>query len=565
MGTNYEEIDYSDYGVLDELGYHITGPANISRIALKPLFDGQPFAPIPTAPDILDEVTFIRANSVSAETQDTASGLYEDSFHISVIGVTDVTEPTNLYHGLVNSRCADGLTTVDAEGDERVLVYSPPVPPRITYDFAFPDRPEITLLAVDLPHNDTDTSPLSTGGDLYLLLKEQAELLVGDVLKNLSQDTINAFNDKLFNPPMGLSLSLMGTQFSSQNINKLKNRVKNSLSRKLLIVNRRANNSRVPSFSQNLSVEDKRRHGIHQQAILDNAKLNVSLNMKDIAMSVLVYNKEVQNANLIYTEYFAIVEIEVEKLNLYSRQIKAYNGAQEGNDELLAAYRKQLSVVEQVFTTFEQEMSLSETVLNLTRKYVEVETLNIDTDIKKVEGSVAKADSVAYQVKSSTMAYGLDADGTLAKASADLMANRANVQNELLGLDVKSKNSLIDADNDLVAVLAESAGIKARAVSLLFDLESKKSLNRVSNSYDSSHNRARIQTAKDNFSLGVSENAASAKNRTIYDQARANSGARQGHQAALRGVQRYNYWVGKAAEVLREAKTTQKLIQNISS
>lgn len=525
------------------------------------------FAAVPGSLGLPSSVPFTRADSITVSIPQAEGYMASRSFSVSVLGYSDVDAPIGLYTGLVDSSCMDGLAIEDAEGLGLVLSYSPPAPPQIVYDIEIPGRPDLNLIELTIPGNTTDVGIIAVLPDLFSTLEAAATAIIEDVLGNLSTAALEDLNDKIFSQSTGIALTLRGISApSARNMDIVAARAKASLSRDLLILSRKGNNSTAGvSLLAGLETIKSETHALHQTARLDNAKLNVSIALQSNILAVLLYNAEVQNAHVQYLEYSKITDIEVKKLDLFQKELSVSGSAMDGNSDLAAAYRKQLSVVKQVFESFEQAMKLSEYAIKLATMEIDVETQNIKTSSMLAGGSADNAQNRAYQAQTAASATGLNTDAAISTKRANIAVERGVIARDLLSADKTVKNSLIDSENGTLDALAGSVATRIQSIQTMFDLENLRHYNDTYLHRLSSGERADARTIEQDGRADGLRDTATGKANAENAKVSITAARRNALNGKLDGFNRYLSSTEEAFILLHEAQTKQTLNHTISS
>ena len=537
-------------------------------ISLSGLSDGSGFSSMPGSLGLSDVVSFNRASSIDVTSPNTGNYLHDQTFDVTVIASEHITEPTDIYEGDVNTSCMDGLAITNTDSaNDIILSYSPPMPPDVTLSMNLPTKPDFSIDQVDLIENSTDTDVIAVLPDLYNVLETATINLLDNTLANLSDDAIQELNDLVYRGGAQTCLSLRGISLiNNDKAETILARQKDSLTRELLILKRKANNTTVASDAltglNNVRAET---HSIHQQARLDNAKLNVFIAMQNIVLSVMLFNSEVKRALVDYAEFAQMTKIEIERLNIYKKQLQNTELTLDGNIELSQAYNKQLEVVKQVFDAYESSMKLSEMVLKFTTAQIQVETENIKTDTMLIEGDAEQTQNRAYQSKTAALAHNIDIEADVAKKSADILVDKEVLEKSLLDIEKTIKNNLIDADNDYLQAVANAVSAKIRNVQNLFDLDNLKTYNNMYLSFLSSHQAKESQNDINQQHIYDVHTTLSAKTNAASKEKALNDAHRAGYDVKVKGYTSYLEDVESAAEIMAVAKTKQQLIQTITS
>lgn len=459
-------------------------------------------------------VNFTRASGISVDIPNAGKSIASKIFNTSILDYSDTSEPTNLYTGQINTRALDGLSIAAADdANDIILTYSPPTPPNINLDVSIPTKPDFSILNLTLPSNNTSVSLLANLPDLFQSMEDIILALVEDVLGNLSTTEINALNNKVYSSSTSHSLMLRRiVNTSMRKYDVLVNRSKNTLASELGIISGQAKNSTIAAEALlKLNNEGSRANSILQQATIDNHKLNASIHVQNQVLAIMLYNTEIQSAQINYKIYEKLIQAELKKLEVYNKQISGISSALDGNSALVTAYKQQLSIIKQVFESFEASMKLSEIGVKLTTAQINVETDNIGTLTRLIDGEVDKSQSKIYQVKTQNSALNINNDAEMAKNTVDISVQKSEIAKDLLELDLNLKNALISIDNDVLKTIADAVKMQLENIKDLSGLDAQKIYNNVYLSFLSSNKRAVLKSDENIQGISDSHNVTSDK------------------------------------------------------
>ncbi len=524
-------------------------------------------APSPPSFDVNSDVSFNRLGGVSADNPGGASAFRPQTFSAQVLNATDVLAP-DTYTGDTSSSCVDGLeVTIAADRNDIVLSYTPPAPPQLNLDIAFPDRPDFSVQNVLIPVSNLSADALATLPEMFTFLEGEASSLLTNVLEYLSEDPANSFNEKLYRGSAALHLTLRGISApAARDFTTKEARDRQAFARDLSILNRKANNAlTAQSLTESLETTARESHTEHQAAVLAVAKANMGLALQNMSLAVMLFNVEVNQALLDYQEFSKIAQIELEKLDIFNAQLKSLDTAISGNTELMDAYKKQVSIVKQVFDSFEDSMKLSEVVLNLATTQIQIETANVKTSTLLIEGETDKAQNSALSAQNRARAHGMTTEAEVAKGGVDVVAARTRLESSILTSNVNIKNNLIDSENVYLQSLADSVSSKLANVKSLFDLDIVGHSTDATLSFLSSHSRSLDQANQQEGRLATAKNTHSSAINSLGIPSGSLQARRAAWQRRVNSLNTYNSDVETAANTLRIAAQTQELIHTITS
>ncbi len=513
------------------------------------------------------DVSFNRISGVTSDNPGTSDTFRPQTFSVQVLNATDVLTPS-VYTGSTSSTCMTGLEILPAEdANTVVLSYTPPAPPQILLDVVLPNRPDFSMVKVSLPTSGLSIGPMSVLPEIFTYLESEVETLIHNVLEYLSEDEALDAVEDAYRGASSQQLSLRGiTPTAARDFVTRAARDKASFIRSLALLARRSNTTTVAhDLLNDLDAVSGASHAETQITTLEVLKVNSNIALQNISLGVMLYNIEVNQALLDYQEFSKLTRVELNKLEVYNVQLASVSSAIAGNTELLAAYKKQVAVIKQVFESFEDSMKLSEVSLNLATSLIQVETENIKTATMLVDGDTAKARNTALSAENSAKAHGMNIEAEIAKGRVDLLADRTRLESNVLTSDLNIKNNLIDSENSYLQSLADSVSAKLTNVKSLFDQDIIGHTTDATLSFLSSHSRSLDRANQQTGRQATSESTHLSAINSLGIPVESLSARRNAWQRRVSALTTYNANVETAAQTLSTAAQTQALIHTITS